>query len=313
MLFTAFTPLYNSRNLIHRVWDSLQAQTCRDFEWLIVDDGSPDDCADLIAQYQAKADFPIRVHRKENGGKHTAWNAGVELAKGELFVSCDHDDAFIPAAFERFKYWWNTIPETERGSYSGINVLCTNPETGQIVGTPYPRSPMVSNNLELDYVYKITGEKWGVIRTEALRQAPFPRDPSLKNCYVSESCVWYQLGRRYKLLCVNEPLRLFYRDSATSVTTLQEAGGVANRLTSHLPARYYFKDWNLNTNLDYLSKSPKELVKTALDVWISGLNYKKSIWKVLNDGRAVAPWLVRLAALPAGLAGYAYVRAKARK
>ena len=310
MLFTAFTPLYNSRNLIHRVFDSLQAQTFRDFEWLIVDDGSPDDCADLIEQFRAKADFPIRVHRKENGGKHTAWNKGVELAQGELFLSCDHDDSFVPATMERFRYWWHTIPESERGEYSGVNVQAMDPETRQIIGTLYPGSPMISNNLELDYVYHMTGEKWGVLSTAALRNAPFPRDPELRHCYVSECCVWYQLARKYKVLCVNEPLRFFYRDSPISVTTLQEAGGLSNRLTSHLPARYYFKNWNLNTNLDYLWRSPKALAKTALDVWISGLSYKKSPLKVLNDGRRWVPWLVRLAALPAGALAFGYVQAR---
>jgi glycosyltransferase involved in cell wall biosynthesis len=312
VLFTAFTPLYNSRNLIHRVWESLQAQTFRDFEWLIVDDGSPDACADLLAQYQAKADFPIRIYRQENGGKHTAWNMGVELAHGELFLSCDHDDAFVPTTMERFRYWWHTIPESERGEYSGVNVQAMDPETRQIIGTLYPRSPMISNNLELDYIYHMTGEKWGVLSTAALRNAPFPRDPELKRSYLSECCVWYQLARKYKVLCVNEPLRFFYRDSPISVTTLQEAGGLTNRLTSHLPARYYFKNWNLNTNLDYLRRSPKALMKTALDVWISGLSYKRSPLKVLNDGRRWAPWLVRLAALPAGALAFAYVQASVR-
>jgi hypothetical protein len=171
---------------------------------------------------------------------------------------------------------------------------------------------MISNNLELDFVYRMTGEKWGVLSTAALREAPFPRNPELKHCYLSEACVWYQLARRFKVLCVNEPLRLFYRDSPISVTTLQESGGVASRLTSHLPARYYFKNWHLNTNLDYLWKSPKDLAKTALDVWISGLSYKRSPWKVLKDGRPWAPLLVRLLALPPGVLAYLYVQARVR-
>jgi len=280
---------------------------------LIVDDGSPDDCADLIQQFIAKADFPIRVHRKENGGKHSAWNAGVELARGELFLSCDHDDTFVSTTMERFKFWWESIPDAERPSYSGVNALAINPQTGKIVGMPFPSSPMVSNNLELEYIYKTRGEKWGVIRTDALREFPFPRDPELQKSYLSESCVWFQLARKYKVLCVNEPLRFFYRDSPISVTTLQDAGGVTNRLMSHLPARYYFKNWNLNANLDYLAHAPKDLVKTSLDVWISGLGYKHSIWKVLCDGRPVLPWLVRLLAMPAGLAAYAYVHAKSKR
>lgn len=59
-LFTVFTPAYNRAHTLHRVWESLKAQTERDFEWLVVDDGSTDNTAELIAQYQREADFPVR-------------------------------------------------------------------------------------------------------------------------------------------------------------------------------------------------------------------------------------------------------------
>src|SRR5215469_12275981 len=110
MLFTVFTPVYNRRDLIHRVYDSLRDQTLRDFEWVVVDDGSSDNVVELLERYAAEADFPILIHRKENEGKHTAWNIGLEMARGEYFVPLDHDDACIPTALERFRYWWLTIP-----------------------------------------------------------------------------------------------------------------------------------------------------------------------------------------------------------
>jgi glycosyltransferase involved in cell wall biosynthesis len=309
LLFTVFTPVYNRRDLIYRVWDSLRAQTFRDFEWIIVDDGSADNVAELIAQYAREADFPIIFRTQPNGGKHIAWNRGVELARGELFVSADSDDGFIPTALERFKFWWQSVSEAERQKLSGINVLCQDPGTGAVIGSLYPQSPMLSQNLELAHVHRMSGEKWGVVRTDLLRQIPFPEDASLRRNYLSENYLWLRLARAHQVLCVNEPLRLYYRDAANS---LMQQAAAASLLRRGLPTRYFYKSWHLNTNLDYLRRDPKELVKTALDIWISGLAMGKSVRSILKDGKAAMPWLIRLASAPVGIAALAYLQWKAR-
>jgi glycosyltransferase involved in cell wall biosynthesis len=308
LLFTVFTPAYNRRRLIHRVWDSLQAQTFTDFEWVIVDDGSSDNLIELLQEYAGQAAFPVRFERQENAGKHAAWNRGVEMARGELFVPIDSDDSFSPNSLETLKQWWLSIPEPERASYSGINVLCRDPESGKIVGDPYPKSPMVSNNLELTYVYRLTGEKWGCQRTAALREVPYPRDPAYRRHFISENYLWYQLARRYKVLCVNEPLRSYYRDAPNSTLNEQYGGALSARLLGHVPARYFYKSWHLNTNLDYLLKAKKDLAKTAIDIWVCGLEFRGSIGGVLRDGTGGAPLAIRLMAMPAGIAAYLYCK-----
>lgn len=85
MIITVFTPTYNRAHLLPRLYESLVKQTYRDFEWIIVDDGSSDNTAEVVNDWSA--DFPIRFFIKENGGKHTAINLGTKLAKGELFFS----------------------------------------------------------------------------------------------------------------------------------------------------------------------------------------------------------------------------------
>ena len=90
MIITVFTPTYNRAHLLPRLYESLVKQTYRDFEWIIVDDGSSDNTAEVINEWDA--DFPIRFFRKENGGKHTSINLGVEKADGELFFIADSDD-----------------------------------------------------------------------------------------------------------------------------------------------------------------------------------------------------------------------------
>jgi len=312
VLFTVFTPVYNRRDTLHRVFDSLCAQTLRDFEWVVVDDGSTDGVGALLEEYRAGAGFPVRVATQPNGGKHVAWNRGLELARGELFVPADSDDAFVPWTLERFRELWHSIPAEERPRFSGINVLCQDPRTGETVGVPFPRSPMVTDNLELVYVHRVTGEKWGCARTSVLRETRFPADESLRGSVMPESYVWFSLARRYRVLCANERLRLYYRDAANSVIATRSAGGLGARLGRHLPARYFYKSWHLATNLDYLRRSRKELVKTLLDVWVSGLFLKGSVGGVLEDQRRASRPLL-LASLPAGLALYGYSRlARAR-
>ena len=83
--FTVFTPTFNRAHTLHRVYDSLRAQTFRSFEWLIVDDGSTDNTARLIEEWKTAGHFPIRYVYQRHAGAHFAINRGVQEALGELF------------------------------------------------------------------------------------------------------------------------------------------------------------------------------------------------------------------------------------
>ena len=73
-LFTIFTATFNRAHTLHRVFDSLQAQSLQDLEWLIVDDGSTDQTAETVAAWEKVAQFKIRYVRQDHGGKHIAYN-----------------------------------------------------------------------------------------------------------------------------------------------------------------------------------------------------------------------------------------------
>src|SRR5437764_8622953 len=113
-LFTVFTPTYNRAHTIKRVFDSLSAQTLREFEWLVVDDGSTDKTSELIAAWAKAVDFPIRYFRQEHSGKHIAYNLAVRAARGQFFLTLDSDDGCVPHALERIAYHWNMIPACDR-------------------------------------------------------------------------------------------------------------------------------------------------------------------------------------------------------
>ena len=78
-LITVFTPAYNRAHTLPRTYESLKAQECKDFVWLIVDDGSTDETAELVEKWQGEENgFKICYVYKENGGMHTAHNTAYE-------------------------------------------------------------------------------------------------------------------------------------------------------------------------------------------------------------------------------------------
>lgn len=201
--FTVFTASFNRAHTLPRVYESLKSQTYRDFEWLIVDDGSVDPTRQLVESWVAQSEIPIRYIYQENQGKHIAVNRGMKEARGELFVPLDSDDSCTPEALERFKHHWDQIPD--KNQFSTVTCQCKDPE-GRIVGDLYPQDVCDSDYLEMRYRYHVKGEKWCSIRTEALRQFPYPAVP---NTYVSEGVVWSAMAKKYKTRFVNEALRIY--------------------------------------------------------------------------------------------------------
>ena len=100
MQITVFTPTYNRAHLLPRLYKSLCAQTCKDFEWVIVDDGSVDDTKSIIDGFINDNSITIRYFCQENGGKHRAINRGVKEAKGNLFFIADSDDTLPEKSIE---------------------------------------------------------------------------------------------------------------------------------------------------------------------------------------------------------------------
>jgi glycosyltransferase involved in cell wall biosynthesis len=206
-VFTVFTPTFNRAFTLPRVYESLKAQSFRDFEWLIVDDGSTDGTEALVRQWQQEADFPIRYIWQENAGKHLAINVGVQQAQGKLFLILDSDDACVPEALERFKLHWDSIPVDRRHQFTGVTCLVQDP-SGQIIGDPFPVDPLDSDSLDVRYRHRVLGEKWGFHRTEILKEFPYPAVAG-DEPYVPPSLVWNRIALNYQTRYVNDSLRIY--------------------------------------------------------------------------------------------------------
>lgn len=292
--FSVFTPVYNRKHTIHRVWESLLSQTMKDFEWIVVNDGSDDGIETTLNEYKSKASFPITILNQYNLGKHVAWNRAVEIARGELFVPADSDDAFIPETLEFFSKWWLEITDNERHNFSGINVLCKDSITQTIIGKKFPKSPFISNNLDLFYLYKISGEKWGCIRTDCLR---LRKNPEIPSTHMPEVWIWFWLARRYKVLCMNVPLRIFYQNEGGNICEKKSKETHLKRLQIN----YIFLCWHLTDNIDYIIKYDGliAILKSFMILWKESFYLKIPPRKVINDLRLFWPrFLASITILP---------------
>ena len=212
--FTIFTPCYNAANTICRVFKSIEGQTYKNFEWIIINDGSTDNSDEVINNLINTSSIDRRkiiYLTQKNKGKHIAWNRAVDLAKGELFLSADADDSFLPNTLAFYNAKFNILIGEQALTdckFSGINVCVYNPIDKKMIGTPYPYDGLISDNIELQYKYKISGEHWGIIRTDLLKKNKFPE---MKGHFWTEGRIWFSFAiQDYKVCCFNECLRAYY-------------------------------------------------------------------------------------------------------
>lgn len=131
-------PIYNAEKFLKRCMDSIYAQTFKDYEIILVNDGSQDNSANICRSYCEK-DERVRFIDKENGGAGSARNAGIEVARGQYLAFPDADDWFDPTMYEEM------YKLAESGNYdvvfSGVNYFKQN-EDG---GVEYSRSDYCKN------------------------------------------------------------------------------------------------------------------------------------------------------------------------
>jgi len=290
--FTVFTATYNRAHTLERAYRSLEAQTFRDFEWLVVDDGSSDETPALMERWQRDPPFTIRYFRQTNRGKHTAMNRGVREARGALFVQLDSDDALVPSALERLHFHWQSIAPSDRASFSAVSGLCRD-QNGALVGTEFPHAITDSDALEVTYRFKVTGEKCGFQRTDVLREFPFPETSG----FIPEGLVWARIARRYRTRYVNEVLRIYYQDGASLSRGWRP---IRSPVGLHMMHRAV-----LTEQLDYLRFAPLAFLRSAAHYVRFSLHLGVGVGAQSRDIRSARGRLLWGLALPIG--GVAYL------
>jgi len=292
--FTVFTPSFNRAKTLPRVYESLKAQSFRDFEWLIVDDGSTDNTRTIVETWQAESPFPIRYVYQENQGKPEASNRATQEAQGELLLPLDSDDAAVPEALERLKFHWDAIPADRRDTFSAVSGLCKD-QNGKLVGDKFPQDVMDSDSIELAFKYTIRGDKWGFQRTDVLKQFPFPSPPVRNPRFNCESVVYLRVSQKYKTRFVNEVFKVYFIDDGAddhlSILDPVTMSGLA-----------YFHGFVLDELNGWVFRSPWKIFRSAINYSRYSFGMGRGVVGQLTELRSPAAKLLALNALPLGYA-----------
>lgn len=211
---TVFTPAYNRAHTLPRTYESLCSQNCKDFCWLIIDDGSIDNTAQLVKGWMEKDNgFKIQYIYKENGGMHTAHNMAYENITTELNVCVDSDDCMAEDGVAKILKKWDEVKD--RG-YAGIIGLDAD-MNGKIIGKSFPKS-MKETTLMGYYAMGGAGDKKLVYRTDIIKKyPPYPVFEGEK--YVALAYKYRLIDQDYKLAVLPQVLcNVEYQEDGSSGT-----------------------------------------------------------------------------------------------
>ena len=210
-MITVYTPTYNREKLLPRLYQSLCDQSCNDFLWLIIDDGSTDQTASLIQTWQAEQKITIQYVRKENGGVQTARDMAYHLVETELIVGVDSDDWMPNDAVEKIVFFWAAHGASQ---YGGIFALHCAPD-GKPISTAFP-PVFAASYQEFTYKYKVRGDKATILRSDVIKKIPdAPVFPGEK--LIGEGYKWIQLPKELPFLILDEAVCIVdYQDDGYS-------------------------------------------------------------------------------------------------
>lgn len=213
-ILTIFTPTYNRAHTIGRTYESLKKQNCKEFIWLIIDDGSTDNTSKLVEQWKNEScGFEIRYIYKENGGMHTAHNIAYENIDTELNMCIDSDDCVAEGAVKKILDKWEKIKNED---YAGIIGLDSDMQ-GEIIGKDFPKD-LVDTTLNAYYANGGSGDKKLVYRTDIINKYP-PYPVFEGEHYVALGYKYRLIDQEYKLSILNEVLvNVDYQQNGSSAT-----------------------------------------------------------------------------------------------
>lgn len=270
-ILTVFTPAYNRAHTLSRTYESLLKQSCKDFVWLIVDDGSSDNTAQLVRQWQKEdTGFEIRYIYKENGGMHTAHNVAYENIDTELNVCIDSDDCMAEEAVAKILAKWEVVQDR---AYAGLVGLDADLD-GNLIGKDFPKG-LQETTLTGYYAAGGSGDKKLVYRTDVINQyPPYPVFEGEK--YVALAYKYRLIDQDYKLAVLDEVLcNVEYQPDGSSGTMwkqyLKNPKGFAfwRKVCMQYPYSakrmvidciHYCSSSILSRNVHYLAESPKKML-----------------------------------------------------
>lgn len=196
------TPTYNRGHLLTECYQSLCRQTDKDFQWIIVDDGSKDNTQDVVKTFNTK-DFEIIFAQKENGGKHTALNAAHPYIQSKYVLILDSDDQLTEDAVCAVREAWD---RWENRSDVGIVTFLKGGAADN------PDCEVSDYETPVDILRYRRTVHYGsdcceVIRSELFLKYPFPEYAGER--FISECALWNRVSLTHKCVYINKVIYLF--------------------------------------------------------------------------------------------------------
>ena len=271
-LLTVFTPAYNRAHTLNKCYESLKRQTCKDFKWLIIDDGSTDNTKELVELWKSENnDFEIKYIYQKNQGMHGAHNTAYENIDTELNICIDSDDYLTDFAVEEIKNHWNKVKCDNLSGIIGLDSY----KDGKIIGDKFPENMKTTTVFDFYYNKRLTGDKKIVYRTELTKMYPYPIFEGEK--YVGLAYKYYKLDEKYELSTLNKVLCVVeYLEDGSSVNMFKQyinnprgfafyrrenmANSKASFKYSFQQCVHYVSSSILSRNSKFLKESPKKVM-----------------------------------------------------
>lgn len=267
---TVFTPAYNRAHTIGRTYESLCRQTSKDFEWLVVDDGSSDNTRQLVEGWIAEGKIPIRYIYQKNQGMHGAHNTAYRNIHTLLNTCIDSDDYMPDDAVEKILKCWRENGNDQLAGLIGLDVT----QDGNVIGVPFPEG-MKRTTLQGFYEAGGRGDKKLVYRTDVITR--YPEYPLFEGeRYVGLGYKYMLIDQDYQLAVLNEPLVIVeYQQDGSSFNMFKQywrnpRGMAFYRKTEMLLAHslkrklmvctHYVSSSIISRNWRFIQESPKKLM-----------------------------------------------------
>lgn len=196
---TILTPTYNRVHTLNKLYESLCKQTNKNFEWMVIDDGSNDNTEELILKFIEQNKIKIKYFKKKNGGKHTAINFGLKNIKSEYVFILDSDDFLSNDAIQIMNDYILKYQDNKGIACFSFLKAYTDKT---IVGKKHYNNETISNNIDFRYNQGYLGDMAELFKTSILKKYPFPEFAGEK--FLSECYVWNNIALKYNTVYINK-------------------------------------------------------------------------------------------------------------
>lgn len=249
---TILTPTYNRADKLENLFASLLSQTNKNFDWLVVDDGSADGTREVVESFKQRANFPVNYIYKKNGGKHTALNVGIAAISALLTFIVDSDDTLTDDAVQ-------TVIDSQE-KYKDLENICgfaflRKFTDGKINGEQFKPDGKIGTYIDVRINSgDIFADKAEVFYTETLKKYPFPEFEGER--FLGEDVVWIRIALDYSMVHINRAIYIgeYLSDGLTSgrrLNNIRSPRGCVLRAREFMRKQIKFK-YRLKGTVQYI-------------------------------------------------------------